>query len=321
MPSKSQLIAAAKAGAYAEFVGERLYNRYAAPYVKKYSKMAYRRYIRPTLRSMYRRRPIKPLYIKRRRLAAVTRSRKRKRLGLGRQFIGYARGASVSQNNAVLRDTSTFTMESKRVYSTELTRIPLTSIGQTERRSLTLYCSGFKVCCELNNIRSTSAYFNMAVVTYKNDTSDLNRFDPGVANNAQGAQTLVDFFRDHGTVANQRAVNMNNSLTGMECACLPINTDAYKILMHKRYKLGPGNGTQPGPDFNNGSNGRCQLTINRWIPMRRQFRYEGNEDTSCTTPLFLIMWCSEFQEATGFNVPLMMQRYMRVTTYFRNKQN
>lgn len=275
---------------------------------------------------MYNRRPRIPLYSRRRRLSVKRRyvpklkARKRQRTVKRSQF-GYSPGSSISNQSQQIRDQAPFTMSTKRLYVCELTRIARNAQGDAERRSLALYLSGFKFCCEINNNRSQTAYFHYALLTYKNDTSDAERFDVGAANDAKTENQTVNFFRDQGLNNSSRATGVNDGRTGIEMHCLPINTDAYKILTHKKYKLGPNGQDKQGPDNNNGSGGPNQRTIMRWIRLKRQIRYTGIDNTTCQNPIFLVMWCSALHE-TGGDPPLpQVDRQVRVITYFRNLQN
>lgn len=315
MSARTAFWTGVKLGSWGEFAAERAWaNRKRI--VKRAKKMW-------PLRSALRRRPARPLYRKyspRRRLSV-----KRKRSAYGARkrarVIGYPKGASTAQNNQLARDLGAIPLESKRIYSIELTRIGRSSQGETDRRSLAMYISGFKICMCLRNERSDVSYFNWAIVTYKNDILDSEKFNPGVSNDGVVGQTVVGFFRDQGTAANSRATGMDDLKTGMELHCLPINTDLYKILRHKRYKLGSNQTGKPGGANNNGSTGSNMIMINRWIPLKRQVRYSAADALTCQQPIFLIMWCSTHLEAGG-TVPIeCVSRQLRAITYFRNMQN
>jgi len=322
-----QLILAAKAGAYGEYVAERLYNRYAKKPVNRFTSRMYQRARRTWRRpysSMFRRTRRPPVYARRRRLVAV-RPRKRPRT-VKRYDIGYPRGASSSQQNATVRDVAPLPLDTKRIHSIELTKIGRNSVGDTGRRAETMYCTGFKICCELNSLASDKMYFNMALVTYKNDMGDTNKFAPGASNNGAVGQIVQEFFRDQGTDSGARSVAMSDDRSGIELHCLPINTDKYKILSHKRYKVGAAPNDNEavlvGGGFNNGSAGPNQVTINRWVKLKRQLRYSGSANDTCENPIFLLMWCGLFNEAgPATNSIAAMTRHLRAITYFRNVQN
>lgn len=204
--------------------------------------------------------------------------------GTGKRYI--------SQNNGpVLQQTRQLIVEN-------LSDIPKgDAINERERDIVNV--RGFKVCMELNNVTSKPMYVNMAMICPKNSS----------------APSVINFFRDSGL---KRAKNFDDNLTSLELHCLPINTDLYTVLRHKRMILAPGD----TPTDTATLTGRSYTNVDWYVPLKRQMRYASTSALNSADRVYLVYWCDLY--ATGINIPgtlNALQAAERHITYFREPKH
>jgi len=207
--------------------------------------------------------------------------RKRKAAVFSKNHIGERIGTTNSKTAAVsyLEPTlSTRTLDIQELYL-----IPRgTDINARERDHMTL--TGIRSCIHLRNSLEQPQWVHVAIVGVKQTTGNV--------------PNTTKFFRANGT---NRVTDFDNSLTGLEFMCLPINTDDYTILKHKRFNLpGTASSTPGEANFNNRPNYRM---LKMWTKVKRQIRYEDNNNTSNTDGrLWMLVWC-DYVETPGGSVP------------------
>lgn len=170
------------------------------------------------------------------------------------------------------------------------------------RESDTAVIKGFRLCMELANVNTTTPmYYNLALVVPRDNTS----------------VSSTDFFRSQGGTS--RSANFDPAtLSAMELHCLPINTDRYVVLWHKRHRLEAGDVTSMGRDKKN---------IDFYTTIQKQIRF----DDALSNPrkdIFLVGWASFFGRtagttaASGQNDTSETFRYaLKVVTYFDDPAN
>lgn len=206
--------------------------------------------------------------------------------------IGEDPGEATARTSRTV-DESNVGRNSRTLYANNILDINR-GTGLHQRMRDIIHVKGFKVCMEVkSNTSSVSAgnelLFNLALVCPK------------------GQQTVdtTRFFRDYHS--DSRNQDFSVALTSSEFHCLPINTDKYNILMHKRYRLGDSlNDVNPSYRF-----------IQEYVPINRQFRYEtgvdqANADENNYDKLFLIYW-SDVGMANGASASLT--NVMNVTNH------
>lgn len=127
-------------------------------------------------------------------------------------------------------------------------------------------------------------WFHWAILTPKND-SDI---------------TTSNFFRSQGNTTTAggdgRAVDFDTTLPGHKMHSMSINSDKYKIITHKKFLL---RGDDAVGSFNNGTGYRYRQ-ISQFIPINRQFRYDGSEGiVGSLTPMNLVFWSTGLEDASG----------------------
>lgn len=212
---------------------------------------------------------------------------KRKRAKVG-EPMGKA-AAKTHINNTALTSRNTRTQ-----YIQEMTGMPqITTASSISSRSRQIINSiGFKLCIEFENMETVPLYINWAVISTKHGNTT-----PGV----------INFFRsqDSGT---SRATTFNNTLTSNEFRCLPINTDIYNVLMHKRFIVA-------GTSTNTGYSHRV---LDKYIKINRQLRYPTTGDIECETPIYIVYWADKPLQGTG-TVPVASayQVQFKIIHYFK----
>lgn len=197
----------------------------------------------------------------------------------------------VKQNNFAARDTRT-------LYKTNLTTSDVQGDNRNQRERGVVNFRGFRICLALYNARTVPIYFNLAVVSPKN-SEDV---------------TTANFFRSS---TSERGVDFANGRNSLEFHCLPLNSDKFVILRHKRYRISPqGTGTGAFTDHS----GRNYKNIDWYVPLKRQLRFDTTADTSpINGTVWLIMWADDY-DAIFSSVPVANAYYVmeRHLNYFRD---
>lgn len=118
-----------------------------------------------------------------------------------------------------------------------------------------------------------------------------------------------EFFRGHDNV---RAVDFANTQSSTQFWTRPINTDDYTIIAHKRFTLAPKDG---GVAYN-AEGPKNFRTVNRYIKIQRQCRYDGDELVNGR--LWLCYWADKFMTPAGTaGATSAYGASHRILTYFK----
>lgn len=151
-----------------------------------------------------------------------------------------------------------------------------TEVNQRLRNCINVI--GVRIIAEIKNRSADPLLLNLAIIASKGTS---------------GVETQ-DFFRDHAT---ERAVDFGTALSSIEFHHLPINTDKYTVLRHKRYTLMPG--ASGGTNIIT-NQGKSWMTINWWQPIRRQVRYDtSNANNPEDGNVTFVYWADKFESASG----------------------
>lgn len=132
-----------------------------------------------------------------------------------------------------------------------------------------VYLTGFKVCVTVQNVTDQPIYFNLALLSAKT-RSDLTSAGD-------------DFFRSYSGTSRAQDFS-DTTLTALDRHCLPINEDEHHIHFHDRIII-----TQNKNDSVGGKIKPQTTTIERWVPIRRQIRFESSVATP-ETKFTLFNW-------------------------------
>lgn len=233
---------------------------------------------------------------KRRKFYRVSRRYAKKRRMM--RQIGERPGSSSSKKHALQDDATILTLSTRTLYSQTLTDLPKQTGDEINRRDRDIArLSGVKFCWELANNTSDPVYLNWAIVIPKGD-------------NTVGS---ADFFRAYGT---SRSVTFGSSLTSNDFHCRPINSDRYDIVTHKRYRLGPNNGASNTTWY--AGTEKSYMNLNKYIKIKRQFRYEGVLNQSEGRIPILVYWFDQFLKPSGTTPVPVVNILQRNIQYFRD---
>lgn len=141
-------------------------------------------------------------------------------------------------------------------------------------------------------------YVNMALLSWNDPDVDLG----------------ADFFRVN---SDKRSLDFSDgTLNGWDRAVLPVNADENNVIWHTRFILGCGT---TGQTY--GTNEvKTYKRMSRYIKIRRQVRYAGESASSCTTPIYLVWWCSSPAEANNTVNPKALQINPKIEVFFREPE-
>lgn len=178
-------------------------------------------------------------------------------------------------------------------------------INQRERNIA--YVSGIRICANFYNQNANILYLNCAVIVTK-----------GCADN-EGTLPNEDFFRSMG--GSERTVDFGTALTGLDFHCLPINTDKYHVLRHRRYKLARMIPQARGVGTDNDVGNKNYMTIKWWIPIKKQLRWQSTGSTYSETAIWFVYWCDN-QFATSLSAPVsnVLLHNVQNYAYFRESK-
>lgn len=216
------------------------------------------------------------------------------------RMIGDVPGTGTAKKCAVV-DTNPLLKDTRTLYTEELTTIPQgTDIDERERRIANL--RGFKICAEIANKSTTPLYVNVAVISTKQGTE------------SSGIET-TDFFR--AAAGASRARDFSTALNSNEMHCLPINTDRYIVLRHKRYRLIEEGGTT----FTSNS-GNSFLNLDWYVKINRQIRWDSSVGQPESGAVYLVYWFDLFQSPT-LSTPVVsgVSTTWRAVAIFRDPDN
>ena len=210
-----------------------------------------------------------------------------KRARFSRTTIGEKVGTS-SAKVALQASTNLVPKTTRTLFTQNLCTVQQGADRNTRERQI-INCRGFRICMSMVNDAVVPLYINVAVVHGK-----VEEVAPGASN----------WFR---ASDGSRGRDADDTLTSLEWHCLPINTDKFTILKHKRLLLAP-NDPVAG-DFNNGS-AKNYANLDWYIRLKRQLRFENSSNT---TPIagnvWLVYWCDLW---TADSASLAVAAQMRV---------
>lgn len=221
---------------------------------------------------------------------------KRARLGIGERI-----GSSNSKRVVALRSGGADNFDTRTLYSDNLTTVDHLNLdARNVRQREVVNCRGFKICMSARNSAKAPLYWNVAVLSPKN----------------AGSITAANFFRSDGE---SRARDFDLTLNSLEFHCLPINTDKFYILKHKRYRLAPEPANSGTSGLYTQSQGKNYVNVDWYVPLKRQLRYDDPESTSpIDGATYLVHWCDTFNVAENSGTAASaMQITSRHIMYFR----
>jgi len=220
-----------------------------------------------------------------------------------RTRIGEEQGTSTTK-----RDRTFFienqALSTRTLYVRNLTDIERTTTNDIDKRQRDIVnFRGVKLCFEIENNNTTvPLIWHYAVISPKGSNTDVSNVGNKLFRASEG---------------NQRFTSFGTALSSIEFDCLPINSDRWVILTHKKFMLG--GRSNPGADQQT-----WFRTIQDYVKVNRQLRY--NDDATvgvqCETPILCVWWCDYFSTAGGTSiVPSALQVSERHINYWNEPTN
>ena len=210
--------------------------------------------------------------------------------------IGTTPGTAQCKRASVAKDT--FTGSTRTLYFTELQDITKTTTNEIDKRQRDVVkLSGVKLCIEVNHLQTAPLLVNYAIVYDKRSNDGTTTVNTG------------DFFRANG--GTQRAKDFSTVLSSAEFHCLPLNTDRFTVLWHKRFKLGV---NTPSGGYSNNSRENYRM-IQKYQKINKLIRYE---DGSAQSKIWLMWWCDLFSNPAATPAAANVLQYQHEgIVYFR----
>lgn len=246
-------------------------------------------------------------YVARTAARKIWRWYKKRRKVPARARVGERAGRTNGKHKVTFFESNT-NKSTRTLYLQNLTDILRTQVNDIRGRQRdVIFLSGVRVCFEIeNNDTVNPMYFNFAVISPKGRN---------IANTVSDIEN--SFFRSGTT--DSRNVDFADTLASIEFHCLPINTDKWHVISHKRYRL-----NRRSNAISEGS-GHYYKNIDRYYKIKRQIRYDesqANTALKCETPILMVWWCDQFNTTAGTaaqaNSMVVSQRHL---AYFRETRS
>ena len=163
---------------------------------------------------------------------------------------------------------------------------------------------GVKICfnIDINEVTGSTGdklFFNWAVISPKQLDNEITTIPTEEWFRGQDGARFTSF--------------IGTTLTGLDCHCLPINTDKYIIHRHKRITMGPWESP----------NGMGERYFEEYVPVKRQIRYNATgTGTQLDYPegkdMWMVYWVSKMNEPTGAPITNLVTIRFRIMQIFRD---
>ena len=176
------------------------------------------------------------------------------------------------------------------------------------------YLRGVKICSSWQHlsVADQPIYMNMAILIPKQFQFDSSAMqcESGTAA-TDGTSALDAFFRNYKADGTRSSDFNDTALTASEKHCLPINTDYYRIVSHKRWKFNPNR---------SGTSHYGQKRVDFYVPIKRQIRFDKNGTAQRGDQVVLVFW-GDYQAASTGDGGSDFSVEMKIVKYFSDIKN
>jgi len=240
----------------------------------------------------------KIMYASRKQFVQYARKRKASSIA-NKEGMGVQAGTGTLQKEMMLNG-NTALFDGRTLYANELTLVAkagATNDINTRQRQI-IYVTGFSIKGFMISNFNNHNLLNIAVVSPRNNNATTLQAD--------------GFFRDYNS---SRDINFSTGLSGLRMHVLPISTDKFRVLAHKRLRVGPSLDTNTGLFNDNGVSNMCEFDI--WVPLKRNLQYNDDTDDNCESKVFWVMWYSSANAANGAGTEAnTMEGALHAVTYY-----
>jgi len=163
----------------------------------------------------------------------------------------------------------------------------------SKRSRDTIHHKGVKICFMAKNRLKEPVFFNWAIIIPKADNS-INAL-----NILRGDET-------------ERDQSIDNSRTYMDLRCLPINSDRYRIVKHKRFTIL----FDSDKDISNPNEGCDMRVVEEYIRIDRQIFFDGDIALPLTN-VWMVWWCDFYGSAPGALIIPSLDYSYKLVNYFK----
>lgn len=229
------------------------------------------------------------------------RAYKKRKSMFSPKHIGEPVGTSNCKRTVQL-NTALTAKDTRTQYIQNVTEIDHTTTNEIEKRQRQMVnLRGIKICVAVKNDLTVPLYFNWALLALKCGAGSV--------------PNTGDFFR-----ASQadRSKGFSTALNALEFHCLPINTDKYIILRHKRFRLAANGGTA----YTDGT-GKSYMNFDFYQKIGRQIRYNNLASVDPGAgDVYVVYWADGFNgAASDLATPNAFDISQRYITYWREPKN
>jgi len=201
---------------------------------------------------------------------------------------GTRRGVTPSVKTYETYDSDVVSLDSHKLYGFSLSVIPKTTTNNISARQRDVcILESVSYQFDVHNKSTTSALqCNMAIVSPKKAGSLFS---------AAGVTSYPGFFRSPGSV-DTRVIDFSDTMDALDKHTLPINSDMFRVLSHKRFSLNPRstfvNGTQLDfrkPNFKQ---------VTEYVRIGKEMQYSDIDSEPETGRIYLVYWFTGFQLGT-----------------------
>ena len=230
--------------------------------------------------------------------------RQGKRQRFGRSTFGFTPGSSMSRRTLTSFD---YVWQNN---TRTLVRFNVTNITKgsdiDNREADLIYFAGCKYRFHVKNPRQDPLVLHIAICA--------PREFAGAGGQAAAEQ---NFFRD---VNGTRGLNFSTNMNSLEMNSRGINSDLYHIFSHKRYYFGPDASGTPQSEGYEAYTQKNWKYLSKWVPVKRQIRYEDGTAGSCVNKVFMFVW-SDLHNAESTQTPQTgVDGMFEVVSYWRNSR-
>lgn len=155
-----------------------------------------------------------------------------------------------------------------------VTNLEINRINRRQRQII--FVRGFQIDQYVQNVSDSPLLYNMAVIQPINST----------------AVSTSGWFREY---TESRDVDFSTGLGALQIHEYPISTDKYRVLLHKRYTLGP---VASGTQFNTTGPPNF-LRLKHYVKFNKQIRFNDDSTTFAEQRVYLVFWADNFNAPPG----------------------
>lgn len=204
-----------------------------------------------------------------------------------------------NSKRAIVAQTGCVPVNSATQYIWDLTEIGGSGDDINKRERGIVRIGGWRIDYEAKNNIEAPIYINMAIISQKAcNNSNVNS----------------DFFRSS---TSQRGVAFDAALTDLERFYNGINSDKWTILMHKRMRLAGNKDSSPGTTEFYSSAKTSYVTLDKFIKLGRQVRFDQATSTAPVTQVYLVIWYGRHC-GSGSTTTAIADHNVKVKCYFRD---